>query len=504
MTISANWNAAACAARTFSDAWTCDEPGGAIVGFGPGGVEFTCSGGLANLATGAPFTAETVVRYASITKHAFCAMVLRHGDVIGLDDRLGDHLPELQPPLADVTVGRALDMTGGLPDARECLTLLGLSVYTETEADSLLDFLASLTRLNFDAGSEISYSNTGYRLVETALARKGLSFNDFVTSEIAAPLGIFMRTSDVWYDPIAGLAPGYWKSAQGWRQGAAGMHVSASGSLVGSGLALSRWAQALVSGEGPFKGLLGRLSADRCLSDGRATGYGLGLRWNEIAGRHFVGHGGSHPGYRSYFLLDPVEMTGIVVVSNTDDANAYKMARDCMAALCGLPLPQSNCTIPDGVYVADAGPFWLAISNGVANWLDGEDVLYDIGDGWFSSMSPSSPVTLRWTGEALEGEIGYVARQLRPVAPMPAGNELNGHWQAPLYGAGFDIGDGQLTMGIGPTRRTVPLEALGGGRALFTLRDGLWSKRVCLCQIDENRIELVLNRSRVLQYVRSS
>jgi len=502
MSTHADWNAASLAAKVFSRTWAKDEPGGVIIGFGPDGVKFAYAGGLECLSTGVPFTANTVVRYASVTKHAFCAMVLKHSDVIGLDDRLGDHLPELQPPLANVTVGRSLDMTGGLPDTRECLTLLGLSVYTQTDADQLLDYLASLNRLNFDAGSEISYSNTGYRLVEAALERKGLRFNDFVKSDIAGPLDIFMEAPDVWNDPVAGLVPGYWKSGEKWQLSSAGLHISASGSLTGSGMALTKWAQALVNGEGVFKGLLDKLSADRCLSDGRVTGYSLGLRWNEVGGKRFVGHGGSHPGYKSYFLLDPAAKTGMIVVSNREDTNTYKMARDCMAALNGLPLPEANCTIPDGLYVTESGPFWLEMRNGIANWLDSEDTLYDIGDDRFSSLSPSSPVELRWTGTELEGEIGYVPRRLKPVAPKPVYRELDGHWRAAPYGASFDIKDGHFIMGIGPTRRAMPLEDLGQGRALFTLYDGPWTKRVCLHRLDDNRVELVLSRSRMIEYVR--
>ncbi|WP_176037791.1 serine hydrolase domain-containing protein [Brucella tritici] len=502
MSTHADWNAASLAAKVFSRTWAKDEPGGVIIGFGPDGVKFAYASGLESLSTGVPFTANTVVRYASVTKHAFCAMVLKHSDIISLEDRLGDHLPELQSPLADVTVGRALDMTGGLPDTRECLTLLGLSVYTETEASQLLDYLASLNRLNFDAGSEISYSNTGYRLVEAALERKGFRFKDFVKSDIVAPLDIFMEAPDVWNDPVAGLVPGYWKSGEKWQLSSAGLHISASGSLTGSGMALTKWAQALVNGEGPFKGLLDKLSADRHLADGRVTGYGLGLRWNVVAGKRFVGHGGSHPGYKSYFLLDPAAKTGMIVVSNREDANTYKMARDCMAALNGLSLPETNGTIPDGLYVTENGPFWLEMRNGIANWLDSEDTLYDIGDGWFSSLSPSSPVQLRWTGTDLEGEIGYVSRRLKPVTVKPICREFDGHWQASPYGASFDIKDGHLIMGIGPVRRAMPLEDFGQGRALFTLHDGPWTKRVCLHKLDDNRVELVLNRSRMIEYVR--
>lgn len=502
MPMHADWNAASQAAKVYSRIWAQDEPGGVIIGFGPNHVKFAYAGGLESLATGIPFTANSVVRYASITKHVFSAMVLRHSDMIGLEDRLGEHLPELQSPLADVTVGRALDMTGGLPDVRECLTLLGLSISTQTQANELLDFVASLTRLNFPAGSEISYSNTGYRLVEAALERKGLRFRDFVQYEIAAPLSVKVDAPDVWNDPVEGLMPGYWKAGSKWQLSSAGLHLSAAGSLAGSGMALTKWLQALLAGEGSFNGILESLSAQRFLSNGQPTGYGLGLRWTMIDDKMFIGHGGSHPGYKSYFLLDPVGQNGMIVLSNCDDTDAYKIARDCMAALNALPLPKMQCSIPDGLYVADAGPFWLELRSGVVSWLDGQETLYDVGDGWFSSLSASMPVKLRWTGDTLEGEICHSSRRLKPVSIKPMGRELDGQWQAVLYGANFEIRDGHLIMGIGPVRRAMALEDIGQGRALFTLQDAPWTHRICLHQLDANRLELVLNRSRIMEYTR--
>ncbi|MDH7790888.1 serine hydrolase domain-containing protein [Ochrobactrum sp. AN78] len=498
MPIRADWNAASLSAKLYSRTWGKNEPGGVIIGFDPQGVKFAYAGGLESLATGVPFTANTVVRYASITKHIFCAMVLHHADVISLNDRLGDHLPELQSPLADVSVGRALDMTAGLPDVRECLTLLGLSVYTHTNAESLLEFLSTINRLNFNAGSEISYSNTGYRLVEAAFERKGLFFKDFVKSDISDSIDV----PNVWADPVKGLAPGYWKSGDKWQESAAGLQLSASGSLAGSGMALTKWAQTLLEDQGSLNEMLSRLSTERFLNDGRPTGYGLGLRWNEIDGKRFIGHGGSHPGYKSYFMLDPAEKTGMIVVSNREDADTYKIARDCMAALNGLDLPDTSCTIPDGLYVTEAGPFWIEMREGVANYLGAEDRLYNIGDDWFSSLSPSSPMKLRWTGDALQGEIGHVARELKSVIARPAGKEFDGQWAARLYGASFTIDNGHIIMGIGPTRQVMPLEDLGNGRALFTLRDGPWNKRICIHMLDKDRLELVLNRSRMIEYQR--
>lgn len=503
MPIDQNWDAAAEIAESFVSTWADSEPGGCVIGFDRSGIRFAQSGGLESLSTLAPFTPRSVVRYASVTKHVFCAMVLQNSDVIGLDDQLGKHLPELKSPLRDVTVGQALDMSGGLPDVRECLSLLGLSVYTETKAEALLAYLSRLTRLNFPAGSEVSYSNTGYRLVETALERRGLPFDDFVQEKIAAPSGVFLKAPDVWNDPVQGLVPGYWKSTAGWQLSAAGLHISASGSLAGSAEALVSWLRTLLKGEAGFSGVLQAMSAERPLGDGRMSEYGLGLRWSHLGTHRFIGHGGSHPGYKTYFLLGPESGAGFVVVSNREDTNGYKIALESMAALTGLPLPKPSSVLPDGLYVTETGPWWMEIKGSTCTFIDADETLYEDGDGWVSSRSASSPLRLRWDGDAVVGEAGHAPRRFLPVAHHQVPEMLAGRWHSP-EGAEFTIADGALHMGIGPVRNTMPLTALGNGRFLFTLVDGPWTKRVCLNILNWDRLELVSSRARMIEYRRST
>ncbi|GAK69740.1 serine hydrolase domain-containing protein [Agrobacterium rubi] len=497
-----DWNAASNVAEDFVSQWSNNEPGGSVIGFDLSGLRFACSGGVESLATYTPFSPKSVVRYASVTKHVFCAMVLENSHLIALEDPLDKHIDELQSPLRDVTVGQALDMSGGLPDVRECLSLLGLSVYTETKAAPLLDYVSRLTRLNFPAGSEVSYSNTGYRLVEAALERNGLRFDDFVQEKIAAPFGVVLKAPDVWNDPVAGLVPGYWKTEQGWQLSSAGLHISASGSLAGSAEALVRWLQALLNGEQGFEGVLDTLSSERPLEDGRMSEYGLGLRWSHLGGRRFLGHGGSHPGYKTYFLLDPENGTGFVVVSNREDTNSFKIALESMAALTGLPLPKPTTSLPDGLYVTETGPWWLEIMGSTCTFIDADDTLYDDGDGWASSRSASSPMRLRADGDALVGEAGHAPRRFLPVGKHEVPATLSGRWTSE-EGAEFVIDAGSLSMGTGPARQTMPLTALGHGRFLFTLNDGPWTKRVCLHMLGDDHLELVSSRARMIEYRRS-
>jgi CubicO group peptidase (beta-lactamase class C family) len=444
-----------------------------------------------------------VVRYASITKHVFAAMALRHDDKITLDDRLGAHLPSLKRPMADVTVGRALDMTGGLPDARETLSLLGLSVHTATEAKPILDFLSELAELNFPAGHEISYSNTGYRLVEAALKEKGLFFDEMVQERISRPLGIAFRAPELWFDPVPNLVPGYWRSEQGWQLGTAGLHLSASGSLTGSVRDLAIWLQTLIGNRGPGAGWLERLSAPRFLVDGRPTRYGLGLVWSHLGANRLVGHGGAHVGYKNYFLLDPERRVGVALVSNREETVPSGLALQIMAALLGESLPTRSNRIPDGLYATAEGPFWLEMKGGVATFLSAGETLYEGEDGWSVSLSAQMPMRLRWTGEAIEGEVGHAKRRLLPVQPDDCLSRVQGTWRCRAFNAEFVIRGDRLEMGTGPARTSAPLASLGGNRLLMDGKDGPWAKRASLA-FKGDEVRPFLNRSRVLRFERAA
>ena len=91
--------------------------------------------------------ADTAVRYASVSKHFMAALVLSEG-TLPLDDFLGAHL-KLPPALGGVvTLGRALDMTGGLPDALETFRLLGVPSSATLGRAALFDFVRRIDALD--------------------------------------------------------------------------------------------------------------------------------------------------------------------------------------------------------------------------------------------------------------------------------------------------------------------------------------------------------------------
>src|SRR5476649_93101 len=499
-----HWQAALETAQNITQRWDQPgEPGGAITLFSRSSLQGHTAGGLANLTTGERFHLDSVVRFASITKHIFAALALYRSDAgLSLSDTLGHYLPQLKPPMSQVTIGQALDMTGGLPDVRETLSLLGISVYSASEPQAILDFIADDGALNFPAGTEISYSNTGYRLVEAILHRQGISFNELLQQHIAKPLDIAFNAPETWFDVVPGLIPGYWKDTSGWKTASAGLHLSASGSLTGSLRSLTIWLQSLLANSGPGAGVLEKLSAPRHLHGGIPSAYGLGITSTTIGGYQVYGHGGSHAGYKTYFLLHPELDAGVALVSNREDTTASSAALEVMAALLGSPLPACSTAIPDGLYASVAEPYWLKVSQGVASYLGSGDNLYQGTDKHEAiSLSAHMPMRLRWDGHTIQGEIGHAPRHFVPVETNNCLEMVQGRWLHPESKAAFDIEGDQFVMGVGPQRSHGTLTSLGQGRLLVEMPDGPWQKSFCL-YFQGYSVKLISNRSRVLSFRR--
>jgi CubicO group peptidase (beta-lactamase class C family) len=504
------WSRATEEAARIAGRWTAEGgPGGAIVLFNGADIYAEAFGGLASLELSLPFTSETVVRYASISKH-FCASLLlrlQADGVLSLGDTLGTHLPMLARTPAAVPIARALDMTGGLPDTMETLWLLGVPWTASIGRDALFRFITSVDALNFPVGSEISYSNTGYRLVEAALELKSLRYADALRERFFRTLGLTIRLPENETVPVPSLAAGYWRSDQGWLRGRYGLHFSASGGLAGSARDLAVWLMALMTGQAPAADLLAPLGARRRLNDGTETGYGLGLARSPWPGEIAVGHGGSLPGYKNHFLLLPDRQAGVVVVSNREDTDAHGIALQVLAALTGSILPQpAQSLLPQGLFVAEKGPFWIGHEAGELTFLGATNRLFVDEDDSAVTRSAHLPARLHQVPGGIAGEIGHVARTFTPVAAENRlGKNCEGDWVCDQHDARCSIvrmnGGAQLTIGTGPLRATLPLTPLDPHRALTDRRDGPWRQRACLVLDPRaHTMRMVNNRSRVLQF----
>ncbi len=143
--------AAAAHADAIAAAWRSEGgPGGAIILLNRHGPTHAACGGLADLNSAQAITPATAFRWASITKQVLAATTLREGPP--LDDTLGAHIAELSPGMGAATIGRALDMTSGLPDAMEAAWQCHVPPSAQMSREMLFRFVS---RLLTPAGAEL-------------------------------------------------------------------------------------------------------------------------------------------------------------------------------------------------------------------------------------------------------------------------------------------------------------------------------------------------------------
>jgi CubicO group peptidase (beta-lactamase class C family) len=500
-----DWSRAQAEASDIAAAWSRERsPGGAIVLFDRDGVRAALSGGLAVIEHGVDFTPDTANRLASISKHMLAVLLLRAG--LPLEARLADLVPRLPAAIGQVELGRALDMTAGLPDMMETLWQQGVPFTAGLSETDILAVAQRLPGLNEAPGREMAYSNTGWRLAQRALTiRLGRPYAEIVAdlmAELDLPIRFVQDESEI----VPGLASGYWRDGAQWRRGRYGMHFSASGGMAGSATALARWSAALLAGRGPLAGMLDRLTAPRRFGDGLDSVYRLGLVRSTLGDAALIGHGGSLPGYRNHVLIAPDAGLGVVVLTNREEDALWPALR-VMAALLDAVLPEPPVRDWSGLYATETGPFWAELTRDSISFMGGYERLVRDGADGLRSLPAYLDIRLRPDGpDALRGRIGGVERRLLRV---PAGVALDaglpGRWRDARSGVEIVIRpDGTACFPwTGATGTETVLTPLPGGRALADLGHGPWRHRPCLWLQPDGALRLASHRARILHFQRN-
>ncbi|WP_432573881.1 serine hydrolase domain-containing protein [Kineococcus sp. SYSU DK005] len=269
-----------------------------------------------------PATAGTQYRIGSITKTFVAAGVLRcvEDELVGLDDPLGRHLPELGAHgVGALTVGQLLGQASGLQaetdgpwwertpggDWRQLLPLLGPGA------------------LRHRAGVRFHYSNVGYGVLGELLGRvRGAAWDEVVAAQFLRPLGMD-RTSARPQEPAArGFAVHPWADVLLPEPEHDAGAMAPAGQLWSTVQDLARWAGAVAHGAGVLRRETVRAAwQPQVVDDARGAawgaGYGLGLQvWN-AGGRRFAGHSGSMPGFVALLRVDVETSDAVVVLTNS-------------------------------------------------------------------------------------------------------------------------------------------------------------------------------------------
>lgn len=307
----------------------------------PGGVMLVAKGnepvwagavGQSNLEHRTAFGTETPFRIGSITKVFVSALVLKmvEEDRIQLDDKLAQLLPDLakEVPSSDkITVRQLLSHTAGIADPPN------QSLQYQTDIVNDADKMKSLTTeqrfrkyvggkaLLFEPGTDYSYSNPGYWLLELILEKaSGKSLSALMAEKILNPLALTHTQLDRGANPD--VARGYsvtttsnvrdvtsWDIAEGNGMAAGGM-VSTVGDI-------HRFYLALFGGKIIGPALLADMQKQQLSNcNGIDCQYGLGLEIWKIGGKTGFGHNGALIGIEANALYFPETKTTVVLYKN--------------------------------------------------------------------------------------------------------------------------------------------------------------------------------------------
>lgn len=297
---------------------------GAVLVARDGRTLFEGAYGLADRERGVPNTPLTQFRVGSMYKMltAVAALQLVQAGTLRLDAPLGTYLPDY--PNADVaskvTPHHLLTHTGGTGD------IFGPQfMANRSELRNTSDYLRLYgTRgLQFPPGAQHVYSNYGFMLLGALIERVGAtSYDDYVASRVLAPAGMTATGTAPEDSLVPGRAVGYMRQG-----GPAGQLVSNAptlpyrGTPAGGGYAtvgdFARFAVAvresrLLDSTHTAQLLAGKVPVNPSIQ------YAYGFMDRVLAGRRFVGHGGSAPGMNGELVFEPNGGYVIVVLSNFD------------------------------------------------------------------------------------------------------------------------------------------------------------------------------------------
>ena len=305
--------------------------------------------GLANLEHDIPITTHSVFRSGSVSKQftgAVVAFAAMEGH-LSLEDELRTWVPELPDYGSRLTLLHALNHTSGLRDYLTLMDLRGLrndDFYTELD---LIERQAAQEELNFEAGSEHLYSNSGYFLLTEAVARAvGKPFREYADEVLFEPLGM---TNSHFHDDNNHVVPlradGYAPLPDGsYRTSMTTLEMIGDGGVYTSIEDMAKWLVAQEQ-DGLRAGLNDIVQARGVLKSGDDIPYALGITHGNYRGLPTIGHGGSFVGFRAHTLRFPTEGVGLVVLCNRSDGDpGRRIRRVADVVLAGRlgPMPEQS------------------------------------------------------------------------------------------------------------------------------------------------------------------
>lgn len=346
---------------------------------------FQTAVGMADLNWNIKNTATTKYLLASITKQftALAILQLEEQGKIRVDDRLCGYLDNCPADWKDITIHQVLTHSSGiqnissLPEWDEQLAPLPLS------KDSVVSLVYKLPLL-FAPGTKYRYSSSGYFLLGLIIEKvSGKTYEAFLAEHIFRPLNMSSTGNIHSQAIIPNMARGYYWAMNRFINAHNEHFISgfACGNLYSTVDDLLKWDQALYTNS-----LVSKATFEKMMTP-YINNYGYGWNVRTLHNRNAQFHSGSSVGFSTFILRIPEDKLTIIVLSNSDEASASRVAIDLGAIYFGLPYsnpqPKALTRLVDA-YTANGLPgiktvYEKIIKEKKFKEEEKEDMLNDIG-----------------------------------------------------------------------------------------------------------------------------
>jgi len=304
--------------------WVADDaPGVTVAVSWRDEIVYARSAGMANLEHSLPLKPTSVFQVASVSKQitAFATLLLVADGDVDLDADIRAYLPNFPPTERVITVRHLLDHTSGLRERNTLAEMAGWLPDDIRTEDQMRALVKRQTGVNFLAGEEVEYSNTGYSLLSEIVEKvSGQTFQTFTKERIFDPLGMDQSLfPDSRNTLIPERASSYYPDQAGFKNVVVASSTYGSTGLYTSALDLLKWAENFET-QVVGSPLVFELMAERFQArDGEYSTFAKGQEMRPYKGFETWSHGGTDAGYRSFLLRIPSADLDVAVISNRTD-----------------------------------------------------------------------------------------------------------------------------------------------------------------------------------------
>lgn len=315
--------------------------------------------GMADYSHDVPNTSTTKFKLASVSKQftAMAIMILQEKGKLNVDDKLSKYIPDY-PNGDKITLYNLITHTSGITNVTSLPFFDSVKVMPHTY-EQLISYFKNKP-LEFEPGTKMSYSNSGYVLLSYIIEKaSGKPYGEFMQEAIFKPLG--MKNSGLYSNKevLKNMALGYSETETGVENVPyIDMSIpSGAGALYSTVEDMYLWDQALYTEK-----LVKKSSLEKIFTPFKDN-YAYGVKVDTYAGHKMINHSGGIEGFATITYRFPDDELYIVILKNIDNQMLFpanKVARAIMLdQKFELPVERKIAAINTQVYKAFVGEYEL-------------------------------------------------------------------------------------------------------------------------------------------------